>query len=123
MANEIIVSLTVQVTKDNLSYIYSPGTLTADLATARRGGHVQTIGTSAETVSLGDVATPTLGIFRNLDASNFVTIGPQVGTTLLIEPFLKLLAGQVALVWLDPAVVIMAQADTASVDLQVDVFE
>jgi hypothetical protein len=40
-----------------------------------------------------------------------------------MEPMLKLAAGQFSLLWLDPAATLMAMANTASVALQVDIFE
>lgn len=124
MSNEITINATVRVENGNLKYDFIPGQLQADQTTARRGGHIQTIGTaSAEVLSFGDVSSPSLCILRNIDSTNFVTVGPQNGTTSDMEPTLKLAAGRFAVLWLDPSVTLMAQADTAAVDLQVDVFE
>lgn len=123
MANEITINLSVSVIKGNLNYRYTPGQLQADLATARRGGHCQTIGTTAEAVSFGDVASASFCILRNLHATLPVEVGPQSGTTSGMESFLRIPAGRFVVLWLDSPMTMMAQGIGGSVDLQVDVFE
>ena len=123
MANEIRLSLAVEIVKGYLNYSFNPGQINVDLATGRRGGHIQTIGTVEEDLDLGDVTSPGLCILRNLDTTNYVTIGPKVGTTAIMEPIIKLKAGQPAILFLDPTVTLVAQANAAPVSLQVDVFE
>lgn len=73
---------------------------------------VQSIGFEAhEAIALGDVATFGFAYFKNLDATNFVRIGiDETGT---FHPFIKLLAGQEAQVWLSEAP--YAQANTGAV--------
>ena len=123
MANEIRLSLGVEITKGYLSYSFNPGQINVDLTTARRGGHIQTIGLTEEDIDVGDVTSPGLCILRNLDTTNYVTIGPKVGTTNLIEPIIKLKPGQPAVLFLDPTVTLVAIANAGAVSLQVDVFE
>lgn len=124
MANEITISTTVKLSKGNFSHTFSPGQLQADLTTARRGGNVQSIGTaSPEALTIGDVAAPRLGILRNLDATNYVTVGPQSSTTSNMEPMLRIPAGHFVILWLDPTVTLMAKANSAAVNLQVDIFD
>lgn len=124
MSNEITISATVKLSKGNFSYTFQPGQLQADVTTARRGGNVQAIGTaSPEALTIGDVAAPRLAILRNIDPTNYVTVGPQSSTTSAMEPMLRIPAGHFVLLWLDPSVTLMAMANSASVNLQVDVFD
>lgn len=124
MANEITIVASVRISKGNFLWEFNPGQKQADLTTARRGGNVQTIGTGApEALTDGDVSTPRLAILRNTDSTNYVTVGPQSSTTSNMEPMLRIPAGHYVMLWLDPAVVLMALANTASVDLQVDIFD
>src|SRR5262245_9829757 len=74
--------------------------------------HVQTIGTTDETLALGDVATPGVVFFLNTDDTNFVTLGED-GSSYPI----KILPGEPAQFRWNGAA-IHAIADTASIDLQ-----
>ena len=87
------------------------------------GAHapVLSIGTSAETVSVGDVGTLGWAIFQNLDGTNYVDVGPDSGGSLV--PFLRLEPGEWAVLRLKPGITIKAQANTAAVKLQVMIFE
>ena len=122
MSDEINISLNVQVTNGNMKETISPGTLQIDQSAVGRAGHAQSIGTSAETVSLGDISTNGVLYLRNLDETNYITFGPQsdAGT---IEVLGKLKAGEFALLRLAPSIVLWAQADTAACLLDVKLFE
>ena len=87
-------------------------------------GGVQNVGTSAEAIDLGDVSTPGLAFFRNLDATNFVQLGMDVGGA-GFEEFIKLLPGEPALMRLDLVAtgVLQAKADTAAIELQYVIYE
>ena len=81
-----------------------------------RIANVQTIGTTSEAISLGDV-TPRYAYFKNLDSTNFVYIGYQTACT-SANAFLKLLPGEAAACPLAQSV-LYALADTANVNLEV----
>ena len=122
MANEINITLSVQVTNGFFKHAFNPGQIQVDQAAPGRGGHAQEIGTDEETVDFGDVSTEGYLILRNLDDTNFVEYGPQVGTGDM-EILGKLEAGEVALLRLSPGVVLRAKADTAAVLLDVCLLE
>lgn len=71
------------------------GTITPDQTTASYHAGVQTVGFAAhEAIELGDVSACGYSMFINTDATNFVEIGIDVGST--FYPFVKLLAGEVS---------------------------
>lgn len=74
--------------------------------------HVQSIGFAThEALDVAEVTTFGFAYFKNLDATNYVQIGIDESGT--FHPFIKLLAGQEAQVWLSEAP--YAQADTGAV--------
>jgi hypothetical protein len=122
MASEVRINLSVQVVHDSFSYLFAPGQIAVDQAAVGRSGHVQSITSAAEeVVDFGDVVTEGYIVLRNLDAAHYVTYGPeQTGAMVVVG---KLKPGEVALFRMAPTVVLRAQADTAPVKLQVDLFE
>jgi len=122
MANEINISLGVQVTNGFFKYQFQPGQIQIDQAAPGRGGHVQEIGTDEETIDFGDVETEGYWILRNLDPTNYVEYGPQIGTG-SAELCCKLKAGEPAFLRVKPGSVWRAKADTAALLLQSDLLE
>lgn len=119
MANELTVSTVVA---------YEKGNVTIQSLTTRKQitvtGNVlvegvQSIGTSEETLALGEVATPLAGYawFYNTDATNYVEIGNATGAYQI-----KLKAGEPAVLRLDGWAGIYAKANTAAVLLQYRLF-
>ena len=123
MSDEIQVNLSVRVEKSNKLWAFTPGQFTEDLTTARRGGNDQIVGLTPEVLSVGDVVAPRLCLLRNLDATNYVTVGPQSSTTSTMEPTMRIPAGASCLLWLDPTVILMAMANVAVVNLEVNVWD
>lgn len=116
MANEMTLVGTVTVSNGNFKFVWRPGALSVDQTNGRVSGGVQTIGTSAETVTIGgDITSYGYMVVRNLDATNFVTIGPD--STGQVD-FLKLLAGEWGVFPIKPGITIKATADTAACDLE-----
>jgi len=112
MANEITITTSVKCANGSLSETWQPGTLQVDQATARVDGRVQAIGTSAETLDIGsDLATAGYAFVQNLDATNFVELGPTA-----VAMLLKLKPGEHQIVRFTTTT-IHAIADTAPVDL------
>jgi hypothetical protein len=124
MANEITIALNVQVLNGYMRSTFQPGQIQAEQSAVGRAGHAQSIGTSAEVVDLGDISANGLLILRNLDTTNYITYGPQeAGSGGDMVTFGKIKPGGVALTWLAPTVVLMAQADTAEALLDVYLYE
>ena len=99
------------------------GDLPAFVNQSAVGGAVpgfQVIGTSAETVSTTDLATPGWCYAKNLDSTNYVELGPDSSG---FVPFIKLKPGEQTVFRLASGVTFKAKANTAAVKLQIYVFE
>jgi len=110
MANEITYQLQTLLSNGGLTDSYATGSLTADQSSALLIRTVQAIGTSWEALILGDVGTPGIAVFKNLDDTNFVEIGAGGAA------FGKLKPGEACVLRLGVAAP-QAKADTAAVDL------
>lgn len=116
MANELELGLTVKYIKGNanLQRQLSKKVTVAGTAIAH---DVQNIGTSEETLAVGEVSLSGYALFYNLDATNYVELGKATGVYAL-----KLKAGEPALLRLDSWPAIYAKANTAAVDLEYALF-
>lgn len=116
MANEI--SVTTKLTLTNVAYkeTFDPGVIRVTQSAI--GGHapVLSIGTSEEVISAGDVTTLGWLCLQNLDTTNYVEVGPESGGALV--GFLRLKAGESAMMRLKPGITIRAQANTAAVKVK-----
>lgn len=116
MANEITVTTNLSAVKGNLSYSRAY-TARVTMATARKDGKVQTIGTAYEALTpAADLTTNGWAIFINLDATNYVEIGVEVAAA--FYPAVRLNAGESALFRAAQGVTLYARANTAAVDLE-----
>lgn len=113
MANEITYQVQSLLSNAGLSDSFASGSLSADQASALLIRNVQNIGTSDEALTLGDVVTPGIALFQNLDDTNYVEIGVNTGP---FVPFMKLKPGEIFLTRLGTTAP-RAQANTAAVDL------
>lgn len=120
MANEISAAITLSASKGGAT-VAATGSKTADMAGDQMIDNVQIIGTASEAIALGDVATPGYILFKNLDATNFVSIS-VLATAVAATSFTKLLPGDIALIKA-VGTQITAIADTASVNLRVVAIE
>ena len=120
MANEIQITLGVQVRNGSFLDQFNPGLLQVDQAAIGRGGSVQSIGTSEEVVVFGDVATNGYMVLRNLDAAHYVLYGPEATGAMVTMGKLK--PGEIAILRVAPTVVMRAKADTAAVLLDVRLY-
>lgn len=120
MANEISLGVSLQVSND--PYVLTINkSKSIDCAYIGEGGGVQIIGTSAETVDLGDISYPGYVYLENLDSTNYVDYGPDSGGMVTMG---RLLAGECAVLRLAPSgVTLKAQANTADVKLLVRCLE
>lgn len=113
MAQEITVNLSLAATKGSLVIPGQSKTMQIDMAGSRYDAGVQDIGTSVEQVVIkSDMASAGWALFTNLDATNFVQIGPNNGSPYM----LRLKAGESAPVRLDN-LTLYAKADTATIKL------
>lgn len=112
MASELVLQIKAQYTKGSAAFSRTINK-TLDVAGTALQHAVQNIGTSEETLALGDVSPSGYAIFYNLDATNYVEVGKA--TTVYA---LKLKPGEFAMLRLDAWSTIYAKANTAAVDLE-----
>lgn len=100
MANEITISQRLQITKDNLQFLFAPDTKTADLASVASAGGNQLITGTAEALDLNaDVTANGVAYFKNLSTTIPVEIGisaysqTTAATTVMVSLF-RLNAGE-----------------------------
>lgn len=122
MADEITVSSSLIVDNGSFDPAWSTGSQSVDQAAAGGGapGFVN-IGTSEEAISFGDVSTPGWAFIRNIDATNYVDIGPDSGGSMVAACRLK--PGEGFAIRLHPSSTWRGQANTAAVDLVFAVLE
>ena len=82
---------------------------------------VQACTTTAANLSMGNVTTEGLAVFLNLDASNDIEVGFDVGGT--FYGALEIPAGKWSLAWIDPDRTWQVKADTSTSNLQYAVFQ
>lgn len=99
MANEITVSVNLNVTKGALNQSFNQSGLQFNMAGSKAVMNTQTIGTATAgtALSIGDIVTsdssvPGWILIQNTDAANPITITPGSAGTAVV----KLLAGEVA---------------------------
>ncbi len=119
MANEITLNLKMQVSKGFIEYIQNPGALSVTMSGTNATGGIQNIGTTAETITMGDVSSQGYAYFRNIGTTNYVDIGTGTGGSFVA--FARLKAGEACIVRLATAAP-TARANTAAVDLQYMIF-
>jgi hypothetical protein len=120
MANEITITQKLSVSNGGYAATFDSGSLKRDQAAIGAHAPVISVGTSEETISAGDVSTLGYVAFKNLDAANYVDIGPD--STGLVG-FIRLEPGDCAIFRLKPGITIKAQANTAAVKLQMLLLE
>ena len=124
MANEIAITTKMVVANGSLKYRDEPGVKYVTQATAIVYDEVLTRTTSDATLSIGSMSSANYGYarFTNLDATNYIDIGPTSGGA--IVPFIRLKAGESS-GWmrLTPSITIRTQANSASVQVRVQVLQ
>ena len=120
MASEISISTRLYAKKSYLVVDHNPGTFAVTLSGSTSAGGIVSIPTTAggTALSLDGITTATMGyaFFRNIDATNYIEIGVQVGGT--FYALVKLKAGEVALLRMNQTNPPYALANTATVVLQ-----
>jgi len=120
MANQITFSINAAVTLAAGGSILGVGSTTATQAGTNNIGSVQNVGTTTESVALGDVTTIGYLFVKNLDATNYVEF--DLNTPVAGTAFCKLLPGECAFIPTRQTT-IYAKANTAAVDVLVCAFE
>lgn len=123
-ANEITITYALTLANGDLDSLTIPTrTLQVNQNTVVpvRIGGIQDIGTTEEEVDVTGMTTNGWSVFRNRDATNFVTMGVKPAST--YYPMIRLKAGEAAIMRLEPAVAIYAKADTAAVKLEKNVLD
>lgn len=114
MANEITYQINLLLKNGSLADQFASGSLVANQSSAFLIRNVQTIGTTEESLQLGDITTPGFAVFQNLDATNYVEIGSFVGGT--FYPFMKLKKGEIGMCRVG-VTAIYAKANTSPVNI------
>ncbi len=122
MANEITITTGLVATSGNFLVQHSTLTKQATLTTAKRSLNTQSIpttpGGTALVIAAGVTAAGGWAWFRNLDTTNYVTIGVYVSST--YYPIVRLNAGEAAVFRLG-VITPYALADTLGVILEHDI--
>lgn len=115
MSNEITYQFQTLLKNGSLQDQYASGSLSVTQSTALLIRNVANITTAVggEALDLGDVASPGIAVFSNLDSTNYVEVGTFSGGT--FYPVLKLKPGEQQCVRLSVAP--YARANTATVNL------
>lgn len=124
MANEINVSLTLRVANGNAVESFAANGLQFDQTIQGSAGGIIEVGTSTETISLGDVITNGYAAFRNLSTATsgtaYIALGAYVGTNL--HEFVHLRRGQPGVVPLAGALTVGAKSYGSATKLRYIVF-
>jgi hypothetical protein len=114
--NEVTYQFQIFLRNGSLQDQYSSTSKTASQSSAFLIRNVQHVGVASlgDALDLGGVTGAGYAVFQNLDATNFIEVGSNVGGT--FYPFLKLKAGEQQLVRIAVSAP-YARADTAPVNL------
>ena len=121
MADEIKFLCNVDITNGPLKWKFNPGQQTIDQTTTvtRTGGVIQ-VSTTAEAIGLGDVTSPGLSVFQNLDPANYVLLGTH--STAGFSAFARIDAGESYIIKLTSGSSYQAEADTSPIQMSYDIF-
>lgn len=124
MANEVSVSLSLRVRNGNADESFSASGAQFDQATQGSAGGIISVGTAAETISLGEVTTAGYAAFRNLSTATsgtaYIAIGSYDGTN--VQELVALRRGQPAVMPLIGGVTLGAKSYGSALPLRYIVF-
>lgn len=120
MADEFTLNINGQINKSPMFELLQ-GAYSIDVSAIGLASGIQVVGTSAEAVVTTDVSTFGWAFFQNMDATNFLLIGPDNGGTMI--DFVKLKPGEPAVLRLKPGITIKAKADTLACKMLYKIFE
>jgi hypothetical protein len=114
MANELTVTANINYSKSGDVYSRNSGQIAVTISGTARAGQTQAIPTSDTTLTIP--AAPGYVYIKNLDATNYVQVGPDATNW-----FLRVKAGQIALFPIEGTAMHM-KANTATVNVEWQVF-
>lgn len=121
MANEISVTVGLSVTKDELVVKESTTTIRRTMTGTHAASSVQDVGTTYEALAFpAELATLGYCYLKNVDATNYIEIGRDVGAA--FYGVIRLLPGDVQLVRFSAATM-YARANTATAKLRFSLLE
>jgi hypothetical protein len=82
MSNELTYHVQTRLANGSLADVYAPRSLRVDQSVARLVRHVQELGVTAEALVTGDVITPGISVFLNLDTTGYLEVGSFITTGL-----------------------------------------
>lgn len=121
MSNEIQINVSGQINNGNFRRVLGPWTMSLTQAAVGATEGVVAVTTSEADLAVGSVSTPGLLMLTNLDSTNFVTYGPKSGGSMVAVGKIK--PGETHLLRLDPAATLRWKADTATVKVDVKLYE
>ena len=124
MANEIKVLINVTYTNGSLTDNFLPATVNIDQAAQGLHGPVVIVGTTQEYVPTGDISTDGWIYGRNLDSSNYVTVGVSTGTTgSAMVNFARIEASEPFCFRMEPSAALAWKANSSAVKVQLKLLE
>lgn len=124
MANEITIQSSISCANGNFKLTLNNGQFRVNQSVAGGGspGTVTVAFASATTISLADMTKPGFVWIKNLDATNYVTYGPDSGGSMV--GFGELKAGEETILRLSRTTpTVKMQANTAACEVQIHAFE
>lgn len=122
MADEITMTMSLTLANGNLDSMMIPARtlkITQNTAKPVRVDGTQTVGTSAEALTITDLTTPGVCYLRNRDASNYVDVGVMdTAAPPVYCPLIKLKAGEMAMFRFAGSVTPYARANTSACILE-----
>lgn len=117
MADEIKVTTNITYANGFLSRTIQNGQINVTQTTLGTHDGVQSIGTSAEAITTGDLTTPGVMHLRNLDATNYINYGTST------SQIFKLKTGEEAVIRISTGKTVFAIANTAPVKISRVIFD
>jgi hypothetical protein len=122
MSDEIKIGVQMSITNGLFKDSFAPGTINVNQGTQGAHSSIVTVGSTAEEdLVTGDIGTLGWAMGRNLDSSNYVTVGPSTGGPM--HPFQRIKAGEPFAFRLEPGITWRWRANTADVKVLVKILE
>lgn len=124
MANEINLGLNLIIENGNFKDSINESIIVDQTGIGGGNPGKIDVGTAVEAISLGDIGSAGICYLKNINGTNFVEYGAQVGTSLTLTPLGRLNpGGEPHILRLSPNTTLLAQADTASCGIVIKVYE
>jgi hypothetical protein len=118
MANELTIAASLRFVKGDSNELFNKSGIQLDVSGTDYVKLTQTVGTSEEALSLGDLTTPGYALIYNRDSTNFVSVRSGTGADNLV----KVPAGGIALFMIEASAPFVI-ADTASCQIEMLLIE